>query len=77
MFAKSKSSEQQTLRNREIAQLEALVYKYSELLGVSVCVFVCECYLCVCVFVLFVCLCYLCVCVICVFVLFVCLCVCV
>jgi len=35
MFAKSKSSEQQSQRNKEVAQLEALVYKYSELLGVS------------------------------------------
>ena len=35
MFAKSKSSDQEVQKNREIAALEALVYKYSELLGVS------------------------------------------
>ncbi len=35
MFAKAKSSEQATQKHREMAELEALVYKYSELLGVS------------------------------------------
>ena len=36
LFAKSKSSSQEALIQKEIAQLEAFIYKYSELLGVSV-----------------------------------------
>lgn len=36
LFAKSKSSVQEAEKQKEIAQLEALIYKYSELLGVSV-----------------------------------------
>lgn len=35
LFAKSKSSSQEALAHKEIAKLEAYVYKYSELLGVS------------------------------------------
>ena len=35
LFAKSKSSLQEMEQQKEIASLEALLYKYSELLGVS------------------------------------------
>lgn len=35
LFAKSKSSAQEAELQKEIAQLEAMIYKYSELLGVS------------------------------------------
>ena len=35
LFAKSKSSSQEALVHKEIANLEAFVYKYSELVGVS------------------------------------------
>ena len=35
MFAKSKSVVQEVQKHREMASLEAMVYKYSELLGVS------------------------------------------
>ena len=34
LFAKSKSSVQEAQRQKEIAMCEAMVYKYSELLGV-------------------------------------------
>ena len=35
LFAKSKSSSQEAIVHKEIANLEAFVYKYSELVGVS------------------------------------------
>lgn len=35
LFAKTKTSAQEAEAQREIAAMEALVYKYSELLGVS------------------------------------------
>ena len=35
MFAKSKSSAQEAEAQKEVATLEAMIYKYAELLGVS------------------------------------------